>query len=209
MSRILIVAGRGFPNAKLRVWVPLVLACLSSAQGARDIEFNVDFFCGWDGYYRPMEWTPVEISVASNAKEPFSGSFTMTARQDGINTLNVIHTFVLTPDRPLAVPLATKFAFAADQCALAIRDEKGRTRWRQTINTWDFSTQNRVLRVVQEQDLLIGLVGQAQFGLLRLPQETVCVSDRAPGKVYLGSKVPRSMPWDSPEAGLIRRSLRL
>ena len=120
----------------------------------------------------------------------------MTARQDGINTLNVIHTFVLTPDRPLSAPLVTKFAFATDRCTLAIRDEKGRTRWRQTINLWDFSPQKRMLRVVQEQDLLIGLIGQAQFGLLRLPQETACVSDRSPGKVYLGSKMPRDVPWD-------------
>ncbi len=130
----------------------------------------MDFFCGWDGYYRPMEWTPVELSIASDVKEPFAGSFTMTARQDGINTLNVVHTFVLTPDHPLSAPLVTKFAFATDRCALAIRDDKGRTRWRQTINMWDFSTQNRVLRVVQDQDLLLGLVGQASFGLLRLPR---------------------------------------
>jgi hypothetical protein len=183
MSRILIAA-----------W--LLLACISSVQGAPDIEFNVDFFCGWDGYYRPMEWTPVEISISSDLKEPFSGSFTMTARQDGINTLSVIHPFVLTPEQPLSAPLVTKFAFATDRCSLAIRDQKGRTRWRQTISTWDFSTQHRMLRVVQEQDLLIGLIGQAQFGLLRLPQETTCVSDRSVGKVYLGSKVPRAVPWD-------------
>jgi hypothetical protein len=183
MSRILIAA-----------W--LLLASVSLVQGAREIEFNVDFFCGWDGYYRPMEWTPVEISIGSDLKEPFSGSFTMTARQDGINTLSVIHPFVLTPEQPWSAPLVTKFAFATDRCSLAIRDEKGRTRWRQTISTWDFSTQNRVLRVVQEQDLLIGLIGQAQFGLLRLPQETACVSDRNVGKVYLGSKTPRAVPWD-------------
>jgi len=173
----------------------LLLVCLSSAQAARDIDFNVDFFCGWDGYYRPMEWTSVEVNIGA-LKEPFSGSFTMTARQDGINTLNVIHTFVLTPDRPLSIPLATKLAFATDRCTLVIRDENGRTRWQQSINLWDFSIQNRILRVVQEQDVLIGLIGQAQFGLLRLPQETVCLSDRGTGKVYLGSKVPRVVPWD-------------
>jgi hypothetical protein len=183
MSRILIAAG-------------LVLACLSPVQGARDIEFNVDFFCGWDGYYRPMEWTPVEVGIGSDLKEPFSGSFVMSARQDGLNNLRVIHSFVLTPDRPLSIPLVTKFAFAADQCKLAIRDEKGRTRWQQTINTWDFSAPNRMLRVVQEQDLLIGLIGQVQFGLLRLPRETVCLFDQSQGKVCLGSKVPRAAPWD-------------
>jgi hypothetical protein len=183
MSRILIVAC-------------LLLAWTASVQGARDIEFNVDFFCGWDGYYRPMEWTPVEIGIGADLKEPFAGTFTMSAPQDGLNTLNVMHSFVLTPDRPLSTPLVTKFAFAPDRCSLAIRDEKGRTRWRQTINTWDFELSNRMLRAVQEPDLLIGLIGQAQFGLLRLPEDTVCLSSQGQGKVYLGSKVPRVAPWD-------------
>jgi hypothetical protein len=182
MSRILIAA-------------LLLLAGTASVQGAKDIEFNVDFFCGWEGYYRPMEWTPIEVGIGA-MKEPFSGTFTITARQDGLNTLNVIHSFVLTPDRPLTAPLVTKFAFATDRCTLAIRDEKGRTRWQQAINLWDFSAANRMLRVVQEQDLLIGLLGQARFGLLRLPQETACTSDRGAGKVFLGSKVPRAAPWD-------------
>jgi hypothetical protein len=181
--------------SRLLIMTALVLACLTPGLGARDIEFNVDFFCGWDGYYRPMEWTPVEIGIGS-VKEPFSGVFSMTARQDGLNHLHVLHSFVLTPERPLSVPLVSKFAFPADQCRLAIRDEKGRTRWQQTINTWDSLTGNRMLRAIQEQDLLLGLLGQAQFGLLRLPQETVCLSDRGPGKVCLGSKVARAAPWD-------------
>jgi hypothetical protein len=182
MSRILIAA-------------LLLLAGTASVQGAKDLEFNVDFFCGWEGYYRPMEWTPVEVGIGA-MKEPFSGTFTIKARQDGLNTLNVIHSFVLTPDRPLTAPLVTKFAFATDRCTLTIRNEKGRTQWEQAINLWDFSAVNRMLRVVQEQDLLIGLLGQARFGLLRLPQETACMSDRGTGKVYLGSKVPRTAPWD-------------
>ena len=175
----------------------LLLAWASTAGGARDLDFNVDFFCGWEGYYRPMEWTPVEVGIAPvDMKEPFSGTFTMTARQDGLNTLNIIHNFVLTPDRPLSTPLVTKFAFATDRCTLVIRDEKGRTWWRQAINMWDFSQGNRMLRVVQDQDLLLGLIGQAQFGLLRLPEGTACTSNQGVGKVYLGSKVPRLAPWD-------------
>jgi len=53
-----------------------------------------------------------------------------------------------------------------------------------------------MLRVVQEQDLLIGLIGHAQFGLLRLPESTVCTTSQGTGKVYLGSKVLRVAPWD-------------
>ncbi len=175
-------------------WLVLILA--ACVQGARKPEFNVDFFCGWDGYYRAMEWTPVEIQLGSDLKEPFSGSLTVSARQDGLNTLNVIHTFVLTPDIPLTMPLVTKFAFAADKCDLTIRDERRRIWWQNSLNMWELSTQSRMLRLVQEQDLFIGLVGQGRFGLLRLPREAVCTSDRGPGKVCLGNKVPRAVPWD-------------
>ena len=171
------------------LWAPCV-------EGARKPAFNVDFFCGWDGYYRPMEWTPVEIGIGSDLAEPFAGSFTVSARQDGLNTLNVVHNFVLTPDVPLALPLVTKFAFAADKCELIIRDERGRIRWQYTYNLWDFSATARLLRAVEEQDFLIGVIGQGQFGLLRLPRDVTCTSDRGQGKVCLGSKVPRAVPWD-------------
>ena len=196
------VVRRHPPSASHRSLVVLlaigfVLLCVPGAHGApRKAEFNVDFFCGWDGYYRPMEWTPVEIQIGSDLKEPFSGSFTASARQDGLNTLNVTHNFVLTPDVPLVLPLATKFAFGADRCDLAIRDERGRVWWRNPINLWDPSIRTRLLRVVQEEDLLIGVLGQPQFGLLRLSQETASTSDRGPGKVCLGAKVTRASPWD-------------
>jgi hypothetical protein len=174
----------------------LVLVGAPGLHGARKAGFNVDFFCGWDGYYRPMEWTPVDVQIGSELKEPFSGSFTASARQDEQNTLNIIHNFVLTPDQPVILPLVTKFAFGADKCDLTIRDERGRTWWQRTDDVWDPRVGTRLLRVVQNQDLLIGLIGQGQFGLLRLPQETACLSDRGPGKVCLGVQVPRRAPWD-------------
>lgn len=174
----------------------LVLTSAPCVQAARDIEFNVDLFCGWDGFYRPMEWTPTEIGISTNLTEPFEGVFTLSAQQDGLNTLNIVHHIVLTPNQPLPLPLATKFDFHVGKCVLAIRDKRGRTRWEQAIDMWDFSTANRLLKVVQDQDLLVGLVGQPQFGLLRLRDDAVCMSPRGPGAVCVGTKVPRMMPWD-------------
>jgi len=182
--------------SRIRIAACLVLMLVPCVRGARKPAFNVDFFCGWDGYYRSMEWTPVEIGISSDLTEPFAGSLTISARQDGLNTLNIVHPFVLTPDVPLALPLVTKFAFAADKCELTIRDDRGRARWQYAYNLWDFSVTNRLLRSVEEQDLLIGLIGQGQFGLLRLPRDTRCSSDRGDGRVFLGSKVPRAVPWD-------------
>ena len=182
----------------LRILIAFLLLLMSApcVQAARDIEFNVDLFCGWDGYYRPTEWTPTEIGISTNLTEPFEGVFTLSAQQDGLNTLNIVHNIVLTPNQPLALPLATKFDFHVGTCTLTIQDKRGRTRWEQKIDMWDFSAANRLLKVVQDQDLLVGLVGQPQFGLLRLKEDTICMSPRGAGTVCVGTKVPRMMPWD-------------
>jgi hypothetical protein len=161
-----------------------------------DSPFNVDFFCGWGGCYRPMEWTPVEIGISATFTEPFAGSVTLSAQQDGLNTLNIVHTFVLTPDVPLHLPLVTKLTFAADKCTLRIRDKRGRTQWHQDIGLWDFSTRNRLLTALGESDLLIGLVGQRKFGLLQLDKKSICESYAGRGKVYVADKLPRMVPWD-------------
>jgi len=181
---------------KIAVSCLLVLMCASVAGGARDIEFSVDFDCGWDRYYRPMEWTPIEISIDSDLTEPFGGTFIVSAPQDGLNRLNVMHRFVLTPDSPQNLPLVSKFAFGMGRCNLEIRDQRGRTQWEHTVDMWDYNAQNRPLRAVQASDLLIGTIGQPRFGLLRVPRDTVCLSGRGQGKVYVGGKVPRMVPWD-------------
>jgi len=197
MRRIVIAIG--VPQTHFfRVWGLLlgVLLWTPCLHAAKDVEFNVDITCGWDGYYRPMEWTPVEVSISSELKEPFAGSFSLSAQQDGLNTLNVGQTFVLMPNVSLPISLVTKFAFGAGNCDLAIRDSRGRARWRHSRTMWDFSSPNRLLRAVQEQDLLVGLVGSMQFGLMRLPKETACLSSRGQGQVYVAPKLARVAPWD-------------
>ncbi|NQT01944.1 MAG: hypothetical protein HQ580_07975 [Planctomycetes bacterium] len=180
----------------LMILVVLILPVVVSASTDSDSPFNVDFFFGWSNYYRPMEWTPVEIGIASTLTEPFAGSVTVSAQQDGLNALDVVHTFVLTPDVPLHLPLVTKLAFTADKCGVRLSDERGRTRWDYDFNLWNLSTRNRLLTVVHENDLLIGLVGRGKFGLLRLPKQSFCQSQSGRGKVYLGDKLPRMVPWD-------------
>jgi hypothetical protein len=123
-----------------------VLALVAAAPASEEDPFNVDFRCGWGGYYRPMEWTPVEIEIGGTSEltEPFAGSFTVSSQQDGMNMMNVTNEFVLTPDIRLHLPLVTKIAYTADKCSLTIRDERGRTQWAQDFNLWDFSRSNRL-----------------------------------------------------------------
>jgi hypothetical protein len=175
-------------------WIILVL---SSLVGAADEDlFNVDFFCGWGGYYRPMEWTPMEIAIDSDMTEPFAGSITITSQQDGLNTLNVVNEFVLTPNIQQYLPLVTKLVFAAQQCSVRIRNERGRTQWSHDFKLWDFSPNNRLIRTVMEDDMLIGLVGRPGFGLVLLPQQSMCVTNTGAGTVYVGDKLPQMVPWD-------------
>lgn len=173
-----------------------VLVWAGGLHAAKEIEFNVTFEVGWDGYYRPMDWTPVEIGLTSDQKEPFAGTFSIGARQDGLNTLNVAQSFVLMPDVSQAIPLVTKFAFGSAECEMTIRDDRGRARWRHSRTLWEPSPQNRLLRAVHEQDMLIGLIGPGQFGLMRLAKETACTSGRGQGEVYVGARLPRATPWD-------------
>jgi len=181
---------------KLTAMILLGLICVTSVHAADDDEFNVSPTYGWDGYYRPMEWTPVEVGISSDLKEPFGGTFIVSAPQDGLNTLNVMRAFVLTPEVPQNLVLVTKLAFGMGRCRLEIRDQRGRMRWDQGVDMWDYSSGNRPMRVVQERDLLVGAVGTPQFGLLRLPRETVCVSGQGEGTVCVGNKPLRMVPWD-------------
>lgn len=174
----------------------LILA-LAGACSAEESPFNVDFFCGWGGCYRPMEWTPVEIGIGSTLTEHFAGSVVISAPQDGLNTLNITHDFVLTPDIYLHLPLVTKFAFAADRCSVQLISAKRRRQvWHHNFELWGRSTRNRTLTVVNENDLLVGHVGTRKFGLLQLPRQAICESHKGSGKVYLGDKLTRMVPWD-------------
>ena len=173
------------------------LSIVASASDSEEDPFNVDLFYGWGGYYRPMEWTPVEIGISSTLTEPFGGSVTIAAQQDGLNTMNVTYEFALTPDMPLHLPLVTKLAYAASKCTVTIRDaDRGRKQWEREDSLWDYSPNNRLITSVAEDDLLIGLVGRGRFGLLRLPKESICRSSQAAGKVFIGHKLPRMVPWD-------------
>ena len=173
----------------------LVLMGVSFASAAKP-EFNLDFACGWDGCYRPMEWTPVEIGISSDLTAPFGGSLTISGPQDSQNNLHIVHPFVLTPNEAISVPLVTKMTFGIGQCGVTIRDEQGRTWAEQAIELWDASGKSRMLQTVRDPDMLIGVIGQPLFNVLRLSQEAVAMSSRGSGKVFVGHKGYRAVPWD-------------
>ncbi len=174
----------------------LLLLMAASFASAAKPEFNVDFACGWGRCYRPMEWTPVQVNLSSNLTEPFGGSLILSGPQDAQNNLNIVHPFVLTPHTTLSLPLVTKMRFGIPKCNVTIRDERGRAWLDQAVDLWNTEKTNRMLQVVRDQDMLIGVTGQPLFNVLRLDQETVATSSRGSGKVFVGYKACRSLPWD-------------
>jgi hypothetical protein len=180
-----------------RIWTILLLVGLCTAGAwAKEEPFNVDVFFGWGGCYRPMEWTPVEINIQGNLKEPFEGSLVLSARQDELNTMNLVHPFVLTPEIPLHIPLVTKLAFATDKCAVRIEGQRGRVFWSGNYDLWDFSGQKQLLTSVGVHDILIGLIGQRKHGILQMTRQAVSISELAKGQVYVQDKMARTAPWD-------------
>jgi len=165
---------------------------------AKGPKFNVDFSVGWGGCYRPMQWTPVEIGISSNLKEPLGGMVTVSAQQDELTRMDLAHEFVLTPDLPVTVPLVTKFAFAADKCEVRIVDSDGNTKWRYGYELWGYSPQGFRGRLtsLSEKDMLIGLAGRRSFELFKLSERSKSQSGRGAGRVHLKDKLPRTLPWD-------------
>ena len=182
------------------IWVVILVSLSGGALRAEESPFNVDFFCGWGDCYRPMEWTPVEIGIGSTLEKPLGCLIEISAAQDGLNTLNISHRFVLTKDLHVNLPLVTKFAFAADRCDIRLVEvvdgRLRRTVFREKHDLGGGSFGERMLKAITENDMLIGHVGGRRFGLLGLPKQVVSQSQRGQGAVYLGDKLIRMVPWD-------------
>ena len=184
---------------KLLISALILIHVFSGAvNAANKIDFNIDFSCGWNGYYRPMEWTPVEIMVSTNIEEPFDAELTLSSQQDGLNTLNVSHYLPLTPDSPEYTPLVTKLAYSTHGCTLRLQQRLGnrrRTVWTHEYDVWRSAISGKSA-VLNEQDMLIGIVGMGKFNLLRIDRQSICRFAGSTGNVCVGSKQPKQVPWD-------------
>jgi hypothetical protein len=187
---------RGAKMLRNTLKLMVVLLVLMAGSLYAEPPFNVDLFCGWGGHYRPMEWTPVEVGIATTLKEPFQGKVIISAQQDALNTMNITQGITVQPDLPVHLPLVTKLAFAADKCNLRIVDNKNRTRWSHNFDLWNISRSNRSLSVVNDNDLFIGLIGSPKTGLTQLAKQSICKSGRGTGRVFLAHKLQRMTPWD-------------
>ena len=185
----------------VKIFILLFLFLLTfgnSALANNKSVFNIDMYTiGWGGYFRPMEWTPVEITINNSLEKPFEGEFTLSSQQDGLNTLNiVVPRYVITPGLRQNLPLVTKIAYTNQRYSLKLDSISGRrkTVWSQEKNIMINSGK---IPALNEQDMLIGVIGAGKFGLLGLEKQTICYYKSAPpGSVKIGHKLAEMVPWD-------------
>jgi hypothetical protein len=175
----------------------IVLSFVHPVCAADKPVFNVDVFCGWDNHYRPMEWTPVEIGITTNLTEPLQSSIIFSAKQDGMNTMNITHDCPITPGVVLNLPLVAKFAFGTDTCTLKVVEESSRSiHFQKNFSLWNAPNRNKLMTILTSSDFLVGLIGSRRFGITKLPENSVShIADQS-GKVFVAPKYPRMAPWD-------------
>ncbi len=176
------------------IWVLLLAVPAAAAWPV-----NVSFGMGWGGCYRPMEWTPVELTLVSTLKENVDAQIRLSVDQDSLNELNIYHDSVLLPKSPRYVPLVTKVAFAADSCKISIQSQKKGLLYYGDKPIYDYSTSSMQLTQVDQWDTLIGVVrrpGVRTFGLKEFPQRTQSSNATRYGKVYVREKALSQLPMD-------------
>ena len=175
----------------------LILVFSTSAFAKDKSVFNIDMYYGWGGYFRPMEWTPVEITTNNSLEKPLSCELTLSSQQDGLNTLNImIHNLVLNPGATEYRPLVTKIAFNNQRCSLKLDQVDGRRRKTLWSQDYDILMSPGKIPALNEYEMLIGLVGAGKFGILGLEKQSVSHYKGIQGNVHIGNKQASMVPWD-------------
>ncbi len=177
----------------------LLLAWTSVASAATSADpFNVDMNLGWDGAYRVGRWSPVEIGISTNLKQPFGGSVILDARQDDLHRMAIAHPFVVTDQAPARISLATKLSPLYDRsgCQLSLVDDKGRTVWTNDYELWNLG-QGRNTSFVPPSQLFVGVCGKRGFSLTRLGENFIVQKEAGePDKIVVKEKLAPALPWD-------------
>jgi len=162
----------------MRVLFKPVMALIICGMVTADITaqemFDMDVELGWESCYRPTQWMPVDVSVYTQAEQPFEGAIEISTQQDSLNAMTVYQNFVAMKDLPSYLPLVTKLAYAANECHIRLLDDQGRTLLRDNRSILNDTLTEEPLTVVQENEFFIGVIGSRTFSLLRMSDYSVC-----------------------------------
>ncbi len=194
----------------------LSLACLMclavqvpTAQGQdgkdkKKKEMNVDFSVGWDGCYRPREWTPITVGITTPFEKPVDCVVRFSAAQDSLNNMDISRREVLMPGLPKQIPLVARLNYAVNSATLTITGTDSPLFWSRTYELWNQSGGSRPLTTVQHWEALIGVTGSQGASIMQVQQ--ACVSRRQTsqgskhgnnqGRVYTRYRFQRLLPAD-------------
>lgn len=174
-------------------WGICVVCLLAASALAAPETLNVDFVIGWDGCYRPQEWTPMDVGIATTIEEPQGGLIEVTAQQDSLTSMIIRHPYVVKKGSPYRVQLMGKIAYGTSTAELVLRNQKGRAEFSREVNLMDYVA-NRA-NPIRQQDFLLGVVGRKPPGLARLT-DTCSTSENRQGQVFVKEKLIQGMPSD-------------
>jgi hypothetical protein len=189
----------GISVLALAALVIATVSPLAHAQQARPKkELNVDFTVGWAGRYRPMEWTPITLSVTSPLKEHVAIEVGLSMPQDEQNVLKIRRLAVLEAENTVHIPLTARTAYGAEGCDIRMSGVGNNFSWSRHYELWGNNSPNRPLTAVTDNELLIGVSGRQAFGLAELSQGALCRTENHSGAVHVAYRNDRLLPVDWP-----------
>jgi len=187
----------------------MLLGLAGTAAGAAEMKLNVDCEIGWQGCYRPLAWTPVNVTVQS-AEKRFEAELALVGAQDELSSLTIAHRCVITPETPYRAALATKLAYGVPECALRIANVSDGRVWHKTYDLGNLQGPGPMLVSIGSGDMLVGVTGRSAFGLRQLPKAVVVrrasfrgsntpgPTGAGNGKLYVKERLVPQLPWDWP-----------
>ena len=159
-------------------------------------KINVDFNVGWNGCYRPRQWTPVTVGVTTPFKQPLDCMVRFSCPQDELNTLDISRREVFMPNLPRNIHLVTRMNFAVSSVSLKLLGTDTSFYWAKDYELWNQQTGQRALTVVEDHEILIGLSGSQGFSIMQLPQASMSRKSGKSGSVYAAYRFQRLLPSD-------------
>ena len=159
-------------------------------------KINVDFNVGWNGHYRPREWTPVTVGVTTPFKKPLDCVVRFSCPQDEMNTLDISRREVFMPNLPRNIHLVTRINFAVSSASLKLIGTNTSFYWAKNYELWNRRTDQRALTTVEDHEIMIGLSGSQGFSIMQLPQTSMSRYSGKSGSVYAAYRFQRLLPSD-------------
>jgi hypothetical protein len=147
---------------------------------------------GWENCYYPLEWTPIDVTITSNLKEPFAGVVSVETQQDELTRVTTRQPVAIAPLATAHTAMVVKMTGGGESARLRVAGENGKQYISDEFGGYNYSG-GANLTTLNDRDVLIGFVGTARH--LRQLEGNVTDGHNM-ANVYVRRKDPRHLPWD-------------